>query len=563
MRSVKTKFKKATSTPKGRIIVLSILLLIVATVAGGIWYWNTHKKAIIRNELEKAINRKSKGLYKIRYENLQLDEVAGSLTITNMSLSYDSIRFNDLMKRGMAPPVLLHISIPEINVTGVKTPRALIDKEIVGRKLEIKNPIIDITYTYSGKDSLTSTPTKEVYEQILGNLDLIEIDSVLITGGLITTGSRKTNESNVQFQNVSLTLVNVQVDSAGNDDPSRLLFSKEINIECGKIVWNSANKLYNYSADSISMSSVTKNALVNSFRINPTLAEDAFVHSLPTQDDRFDISINKIRLEGIDLQSLFNDRLIADSIHVGSASFKIYRDLGIRRDKKNRVGTYPHQAIQKIPLSMQIEKIILPSAFVEYKERNKVTRQAGKVQFYNVSAVINNFTNNKEAVEKNNVMTVDINSRFMNKAPLHITWSFYLLNPKGRFDVKGSLGAMNAADVSVLSIPMGPARIDEGKIRGVDFNFKGHDYGMDGQVRLLYDDLKVTILEKDEDTKKIKKKGIKTFAANLFIKNSNPKKNEEPRTPDVHFDRDTNRSIFHLSWKTLFKGIKETVGVKK
>jgi hypothetical protein len=48
-----------------------------------------------------------------------------------------------------------------------------------------------------------------------------------------------------------------------------------------------------------------------------------------------------------------------------------------------------------------------------------------------------------------------------------------------------------------------------------------------------------------------------------MIKNSNPKKNEDTRVVQIHLDRDINRSIFNLSWKTLFRGIKETVGVKK
>ena len=79
------------------------------------------------------------------------------------------------------PPMVFNIDIPEINVVGVRTTRALLDKEIVGRKLEIKNPVIDLQYTYKGKDSIRSVPTEEIYRQILGDLDMIQIDSVLIT----------------------------------------------------------------------------------------------------------------------------------------------------------------------------------------------------------------------------------------------------------------------------------------------------------------------------------------------------------------------------------------------
>ena len=112
-----------------------------------------------------------------------MNEFAGNLSISHMLISYDSTRYQELKKTGKEPSLLLNIYIPEISVSGIKTPRALIENEIVGRKLEIKNPVISIIYTNAGKDSSRALPAKEIYEQILGNLDLIQADTVLISGG--------------------------------------------------------------------------------------------------------------------------------------------------------------------------------------------------------------------------------------------------------------------------------------------------------------------------------------------------------------------------------------------
>src|SRR5258705_6146281 len=110
---------------------------------------------------------------------------------------------------------------------------------------------------------------------------------------------------------------------------------------------------------------------------------------------------------------------------------------------------------------------------------------------------------------------------------------------------------------------MGPATIKTGMINGTEFNLQGHDYGMDGTVKFLYEDLRVTMLEKDKGAKELDKKSLQTFIANVAIKNSNPKKNQDVRVAQVHFDRDMNRSIFHLSWKTLFKGLRQTAGLRQ
>src|SRR5258705_11253165 len=182
MKIIKSKLKKVT-TPKGRIIAFSIFIFFTAIIIGGLWYWNTHKKAIIKNKMETAVRKKSDGLYKIQYDSLEMDEVNGYLSISHMTLLYDSVRYIELQKLDKAPSILISIHIPNITISGVKTPKTLINDQIVGRKLELKDPLINIMYANSGKDSSRVAPTKEVYEQILGNLDFIQVDTVLITGG--------------------------------------------------------------------------------------------------------------------------------------------------------------------------------------------------------------------------------------------------------------------------------------------------------------------------------------------------------------------------------------------
>lgn len=564
MPSIRQRLKKQTSTPKGIIILLSVLLGIAALVTGAVIYWNAYKKQIIRNELEKALRDKTKGLYIIKYDDLSLDEVNGNLTVKNLHMDYDSVKFAELEKKGEAPSTLLHIQVPSLSVSGVKTPKALIDKEIVGTKLRINSPLIEIKYTMVGKDSSGNVPTREVYQQILGNLDLIKLDTVEISNGIISTQNNKTKRKNIELVNTTVQLLDVAVDSAANADTTRLFFARSLNMQCGAIAWTSANGLYKYAVDSVNLQSDNHLVTVKSFEIQPQLGEDAFVKSLPTQDDRFDFSVRGIRINQVNFQQLLKENIMADSITIQSASFKIYRDLSIVRDKKNRVGTYPHQAVAKIPLPLEVKTMVLQNAFVEYKEKNPKTNKAGKVQFYNATAVIRNMTNRNDLIAKNNLMTVDINTRFMNIAPFHVLWTFYLKNPKGRFDVSGNLGGFDAKAISALAEPMGPARVEDGRINSVQFNLAGNDYSMNGQVKMLYDDLKIAVLEKDEDSKKLEKKKLVSFIANILVKNSNPaKKGKEPREIAVSNERNTNRSIFNLAWKTLFKGVKETVGINK
>ena len=564
MHDIKTKLRKARSTGRGKALFIVIIILILSLAGSGWYYWNNHKKRLIRETLESAVHEKTAGLYLLRYDSLNLDEVAGDLSVKNIRLVYDSVKFHALQQTKDAPSILLRLEIKSIDVSGVKTPRALIDNEIVGKKIHIRNPSIQIIYTGEGKDSARVVPNEEIYKQILGDLNMIQVDTVEISGAHIITKTLKTGKENIQLKNASIRLMDVAVDSVASRDDSRLVFSKQIFLSAEKVSWTSDDNLYNFVSDSIVINTSDRSASAKDFLIKPTLSEDAFVRKLRAQDDRFDFSFGHIAIYNLDMPALFNERVTADSIHIRSASLNVYRDLSIPRDKRSRVGLYPHQMLEKIPVPVTIKKIILPSAFVEYKERNPRTTRAGKVQFHNTYATLTNVTNDKSAIKKNNILTVAINTRFMNMTPLHVVWQFYLAHPKGRFDVKGDLGSIRFADVNVITEPMGPARLEEGKLNDLQFNMAGGDYNMNGTVKMLYEDLKVSILEREKGTRKLDKKNVASIAANIMIKNSNPeKKKDDAKIITVQTERDTNRSIFYFVWMSLFKGIKETVGIKK
>ncbi len=539
-----------------------IILILILIVAGGIWYWNTHKKKIIRDKLETAIREKSDGLYKVDYTNLEMDEASGNLSVSSFILKYDSLKYVQLEKEKNAPYLLFTITIPHIKVTGVETPRALLEKEITGRHLAIENPVIEIIYTHAGKDSTRNIPDKEIYEQILGNLNLIKLDSVTISGAKITTKDLRSGKTSVRFTNTSISLVDVAVDSAANADSTRLLFAKEINLDCERFSWQSEDHFYDYQVDSISFRSEGSNITIKNFLVKPLLSESEFVKKAPFQTDRLDFIINNIQLKNTDFLKLNEEVIKADTMIIGSASFKLYRDRNMRRDRKNRVGTYPQQVIKKLPVEIDIAKGILKNTFIEYKEKSSITNQPGYVRFWNLSATISNITNIKSAIAKNDLMTFDVHTRFLNKVPLYTKWTFYLDNSDGRFKIKGNLGSADASTYNELAVPMGPARFKSGHVKSLEFDLSGTNYKMTGTVKLLYDDLHVALLEKDKDSVHFNKKTFTSLLANFKIKNSNPEKNKDPRIANLDFPRDTNKSIFNLAWKSLFDAIKEITGAK-
>ncbi|MBS1601508.1 MAG: hypothetical protein JST42_02485, partial [Bacteroidetes bacterium] len=101
--------------------------------------------------------------------------------------------------------------------------------------------------------------------------------------------------------------------------------------------------------------------------------------------------------------------------------------------------------------------------------------------------------------------------------------------------------------------------LEKGKINHLHFAMHGTDSIGNGRVALSYNDIKVSLLKKDKDDAGYDKKAVASLFANLIVKNSS--KPGKPGTEEVHFKRIVNKSFFNLIWKTLFTGVKESVGM--
>jgi hypothetical protein len=215
--------------------------------------------------------------------------------------------------------------------------------------------------------------------------------------------------------------------------------------------------------------------------------------------------------------------------------------------------------VMKLPFDLNIKTAVFANSFIEYKERNAKSEKSGKVQFYNAGIRVDNLTNYKKVLAEKN-MRIQFNAQFLNKAPVKAAIHFFP-GSDGRFTIQGDMGAMPAPAVNELTEPMGLAKIETGTLTSLHFEFAGNNYATDGKLIMLYDDLKISLLKKDSVDNTLDKKKLASLFANFKVKDANPGKKGEIRQATVHYDRDVSKSFFNLIWKSVFTGVKETVGI--
>jgi len=543
--------------------IAMIILLVILTAMAGAWlYWSTNKKQIIRNKIDKTIREKTAGLYKVNYEDMHVDELAGNLSIINMNVGVDSAQYAAIPGTAKKPGIILKLFIPLISISGIKTDKALAGKEIVGKKLHIKDPVIQLYYTSAGTD-YRKIPNSEIYKQVLGDLDLIKIDTVELSNARIVTHNHTGKES-VIFNNTNILLSEIAVDSLNNLDSNRFFFAKHMRFHTEKINWSASSGLYKYGISNMTLNSDNKELRIAGVDIDPQLGEAAFVNQLPYQSDRLNLHFTDIHFRNVDFDQLMNEVLVADWMETGSMTIKAYRDLRRPRDNKNRNGCYPHQVIMKAPIPFVIRKAVFRNSFVEYKEVNDISGQTGAVQLTNCTINASNLTNDPGTLRINNNCRIEVNGSLMDLTPMQATLIFPIGDKQGRFFIEGTTGGGEAVKLNKLTEPMGMARIKDGTVKSLHYKLSGNNTQANGTVTLLYDDLEIDFLELDDDKPSgIDKKDVTSFVASIFLKKSNPKNGNDVRTVNVQHARDMNRSFYNLVWKTIFEGINLTIGNKK
>lgn len=539
---------------------LLLAFILILLVAAGVVYYKKWRNEFLRKDIPHLVFLESDSLYRITYDKIDIDEVDGEIIIKNLKLIPDSTfkKYND----STLPKNLLQVSVPEIHITGVQTDAAVLNKEVIASTIKLFSPVVTMfNNRRSDRENDTTSTSDKIYKVLLHGLEKIHVDTIIITDAHYHICQWSTGDTLFSGSKINAQLHHINISDSTSTDTSRILFAKNAILDINKILLRRSNHLYYYQFNDIQLKSHERSFTVKNLHIVPLLGEAAHMRAAKWQTDRLDFDLYNLLFKQVNVQELLEGNLIAGELSIKKALFKIFRDKSYPQIKENKVGHYPHQELLKIPIDVALKKITIQDGYLEYKEKNPKTGSSGFVVFNDISASLHNVTNRLDDIRDNGILTVHFNSRFLNKIPLTATLQFYLKSKNGKFTVNGSMKSTDATVFNPLSKPMALVEINSGTINSLDFNLIGTDYNAKGIIRLLYDDLNVKMLKREEISREYKAKKMISLMANITILNANPHKNKPVRIVTVNRARDVYKSMFNLIWKSIFEGAQKTVGI--
>ncbi|MCX6243440.1 MAG: hypothetical protein NTU98_01940 [Bacteroidetes bacterium] len=562
-RKTSSRSKKSRWTRRILKTVAWIIIFILLIIAGASLYTYYRGNVLIKEYLTTTIAKSSKGIYKVEMKSLVLNVINGKITISGFRLIPDTALYRKMSMTDTLSPMLLAISIKKFQVSGFSLRQLLLEKKLTIRKIEFVSPDVTVIIKKpSKKDEKAASNANMLAIPLPKGLVAINIQRILLTNGKITVENQVLSPpQKYLIPEMNLEIKNILVDSA-HVGKRRIFNADDIKLTVRGISIKTKNGMYTIIPGEVGFSTQASAVWVKNLHLKPNYSNYDFSRKLGYQMDRMDITIKKIEVKYINMRQLIIDqKFIAKLITVDGLDVDDFRDKRVPM-RPDFMPKLPQQALLALKSYLKIDLVKLTNGKVRYAEQ--VGNEPGYIFFDKMEGNITNITNDSSLVKIRMPLKVDAKLYLMGKGLLNAQLIIPLGEKNDAFTFSGTLSGLEAKEINTMVSKMVPAEITSGTIRKMTFpNVKADNDRSTGRMAFYYNNLQVKMTKKDDKTWTNIKSGVLSWVGNVYVKNDNPTTKGSFTEGMIYFERDKHKSIFNFLWKSVFSGIKSTIGINK
>jgi len=444
------------------------------------------------------------------------------------------------------------LQIPSLSMNGFDMDNAYKKDQYFFESIVVEKPTFQLFN--NAKDSIRFNPFKvNLYPHFESFADVFSAKSMSVNDANITVF--KNGQKKLQEQ-VSLNLAKVRID---NKPSQGFMHSTDFSFKIPNL--KKQTKLYHYTVGEISYSSGNNRVTANDIRITPNFSQENHQKQVGFQSDYFSGKIDSVSISQPNIRRWFDkEELTGKYLSINGLNLNIFRDKQLPFDETRRPKML-QDMIKSLKIPVSVDSLILANAKVSYTEKTASGDLEGKIRFAKIHARLLPFTN----IKASNGVIPDFNlegtATIQDSSLLKVSMNYLMNHPENLFKVKGSLSQFNMRILNPVLEPLALVSIRSGNVNRFQFDFSANQTSSVGQLYFGYDDLKISVLEmKDGNTKESK---FASFLANsLLLRAKNPR-GKELLPDEIAFTRDQKRSILNYWWKSIFSGIRNTLGIKE
>jgi hypothetical protein len=511
----------------GIVLIAAIILVLAGTV-------------IIERYIENKLQNLEVGDYRIQ---------AGQ---SSASIIQKAVVVNEVVIENIASGI--KVNIPSVKATGIGLlPLLLSDRLIIGRVIIQQPEVIIIQQEGHGQEEVKEATISEQETDI----DFIRIKKLEIGSADFLLQNQKEQEMDTIFSiQAGVDLWNLTI----NSNREHLTFNdhsaERFQLRLQKGIYNLPGGLYRLLFDTLQLDSEKGAMELKNLGIKSLHPKYEIWRQKGAETDWIDITIPQIIFQGVDIQASLKDTTV-----VFRKALLEEMNAYIFRNKKppfpEKPDTkLPMEMLENLPFGLHADSILITNSKVTYEELAEESSETGIVTFNQLFASIYNLSNIDNLINGQTGMSA--RARMMNSGLLEAEFIFPNSISPQPYRASGKLEPVSIDTFNPILVPSAFVRVDNGQIKRLEFDFTYDSDRSEGKLELEYENLEITLLDKDDGSKK----ALKTFIAETFIlQKDNLQEDRSYKEGSISFERDKKRFIFNYWWKSLFSGMQDIIGL--
>jgi len=366
------------------------------------------------------------------------------------------------------------------------------------------------------------------------------------------------------LRNINISISDFLLDSLSQKDTLRYYYASGFQFNMDKYRIATGDSLYYVDINGIDFSTKKRELFVDSVSLKPRYSKIDFYKKIEQGKDRIDMHLDSFQVKGIDIRHLLKEqKLHAGSFRSANGSLEVYNNTNYKRVKKEN-NKDPQTKLLELAWDFKIDTLSLDNFDIVYEELSHKNQNTGKISFIKTKARLYNVTNDSAFISENKNLRAEVETRLMNAGVLTANFQFNLNKEFENFSYQGELRNLNGRALNPIVKPLAAVEIKSAVIHRLTFNFDATKSVSRGVVNMWYDNLKVNVLLENNGNKRMSKNKLVSSLVNVVVLNeSNPGIDKKFIRGDVAYRRPKNASLINYMWRSIFEGIKKSVGVDK
>lgn len=510
--------------------------------------------------------RSPSGIYTLALDSLHYSSRQQELIARSIVVDADK-EVNEcltLQNRDKAARNLFDISAARFRITGLDLIQVYETGQFTMTEMLFTEPEVTILQDQNvpvrgqnaekGKDSANEN---KAMEQVAGLLEIFRVQNLRINDGAFTFNIlQDTIRTSHKVAHVSADIDQLRLISLEATEPLNMFDMDDISVLVRDYSYRLPDSLYTFEVGEIRTSLRDPSLYIDSLRLLPLYTKEEHAGRLQYAQDRFEITVPGIELQGVNLRALFNNQdIIVARAHINHPVVDIYRDNRVAQDPNRRPLTL-QRMLRQAEFYIKADTIALEGGKVTYSEIAPNGVEPAVLTLDDTIMDLINITNDSALISQNKFATVHASTQLMGESNLNVHFSLHLDHPEDLYTYAGTLEPMDFAAFNPLFEKLLFVRIESGHINKVEFSVKATEAIAEGQMRFSYDDLKIQLLNKeDPDNPDFLLKVGSWLVNHLVIKSNNPAGSGSLREGDIKVDRNYHRSVFNHISKAMMDGI--------